>query len=653
MAAAQQMANSEAVAQGVVEAVSDALCGLKLGLLAARAIAGHMHGLGQPIVQLRLVCQGIAAKDVAAPSVLNVDVQLSRSLTGSQTAVEVAQSYQPVLSQLHGALLAIQEAAGWPICKHAVLDRVQISALKGHEGEAEVVLCLPSHRPTILKKVVSLLLPGPDIWRKPRGSTSVLRETVNRLIEQMQKAAPAGVNNRLLMTCAQELGIPVVELPGGVIQYGHGQRGRWMESSFTENASTISARLVRNKVTTNQFLSRAGIPVTTQVVVSGVEQAVSAASEIGYPVVVKPLDLDGGKGVQAGLQNEQILRGAFEQARRFSPNLIVERHIEGKDFRLGVVNGALAWTTYREPAGVWGDGVSSVAQLIEQANQDPRRETTKWAMMVPLVVDQEAEELLLEQGVEMGSVLSSGKFLRLRRAANISSGGTPIDVPDERVHPDNVDLVTRVAKLCRLDIAGIDFICPDVTRSWHEVGGAICEVNGQPQFSVTRPETSKTVLFATVAGSGRIPIVVILGQCTWGLWAQQLDSVMSKRGLRLGFALHDGLYVGNHRVRQQRKSCFEDARSLLLDRGVGAIVVSTDGQAWLGQGMPFDRVDVVVADASCDRRVVRLLFESSGTQLWKTRSPIESVLQSPQGLIDRLEKFMVDRDQQCQQLDPA
>lgn len=650
MTAAQQLDGSRQVAPGVAEAVGNALSAIKLGLLAARAVSGHMHGLGQPIVQLRLVCQGAVAEDVAAPSGRNAGLRLSSRLAASRTAVEVAQSYLPVLSRLHAALLTMQEAAGWPTCKQAVIEHVQLSAQK---GEAEVVLCLPSHRPALLKKVASLLLPGQDLWRRPRGPASVSPETVTRLIDQMQKAAPAGVNNRLLMTCAHELGVPVVELPGGVIQYGYGQRGRWMESSFSENASTIAARLVRNKVTTNQFLSRAGVPVTAQVVVSEVEQAVSAAKEIGYPVVVKPLDLDGGKGVQAGLQNEQVLRRAFEQARRFSPNLVVERHIQGKDFRLGVVNGELAWTTYREPAGVWGDGVSSVQQLIEQANRDPRRETTKWAMMVPLVVDQEAEELLLEQGVEMGTVPASGKFLRLRRAANISSGGTPINIPDEHVHPDNVELVTRVAKLCRLDIAGVDFICPDITRSWQEVGGAICEVNGQPQFSVTRPETSKTVLCATVPGNGRIPVVVILGKCTWGLWAQQLDSAMSKRGLTLGFALHDGLYVGNHRVRQERKSCFEDARALLVDRTVGAIVVSTDGQAWLGQGMPFDRVDVVVADASCDRRVARLLSESAGTQFWRTRSPMESVLQSPHELIDRLEKFIFVRDQQCQQLKPA
>ncbi len=653
MVTSQQGTQDPVVAASVVDTVIGALGGLKLGLLGARAGAGHMHGLGQPAMQVRLVCQGLSAENGETATVPNEGVRLSRRLAASQTSVEAAAPYLPALSRFHGALLAMQEAAGWPVCRQAVLEHVQPFQQAPQDGMVEIVLCLPAHRPAVLKQVVSLLLPGQGAPGKPRSPDSSYRETVTRLISQMQKAAPAGVNNRLLMTCAHELALPVVELPGGVIQYGYGLRGRWMESSFTENASTIAARLVRNKVTTNQFLSRAGVPVTAQVVVSSVEEAASAARQVGYPVVVKPLDLDGGKGVQAGLRNEQVLRRAFEQARRFSQNLIVERHIEGKDYRLGVVDGSLAWTTYREPAGVWGDGVSSVKKLIEQANQDPRRETTKWAMMVPLVIDEEARELLQEQGVEMGTVLPQGQFLRLRRADNVSSGGTPINVPDESVHPDNVELVTRVARLCRLDIAGIDFICPDITRSWQEVGGAICEVNGQPQFSVTRPQTSQKILRATVPGNGRVPIVVMLGQCNWGRWAHSLESVASRRGLRLGFALHDGLYLGSHRVRQERKTCFDDARSLLVDSGVGAIVVSTDGLAWLGQGIPFDRVDVVVADASCDRRVVRMLSDCPGTQFWKTSSSIESVLQSPQELVSRLEKFFVFRDRQCQQPRPV
>ena len=649
MATTQQAAQGPVVAASVVDAISGALGDLKFRLLGARASAGHLHGLGQAAMQVRLLCQGLDHAILGSATAQTDSVRLSRRLAASKTSVQAAEPYLPALAQFHCALLAMQEAAGWPLCEQAVLEHFR-PIQQGQQGTmAELVLCVPAHRPAILRKVVSLVLPGQQAPEKPRDPQSPLRETVTSLISQMQRAAPAGVNNRLLMTGALELGLPVVELPGGVIQYGYGQRGRWMESSFTENASTIAARLVRNKVTTNQFLARAGVPVTAQVVVSSVEEAVSAASQIGYPVVVKPLDLDGGKGVQAGLRNEQVLRRAYEHARRLSPNLIVERHIEGKDFRLGVVDGSLAWTTYREPAGVWGDGVSSVEELIDQANRDPRRETTKWAMMVPLVIDEEAHELLKEQGVEMVTVLQQGQFLRLRRADNISSGGTPINVPDESVHPDNVELVTRVARLCRLDIAGIDFICPDITRSWHEVGGAICEVNGQPQFSVTRPQTSQKVLRATVPGNGRVPIVVILGKSNWGQWARSLESVVSKRGIKLGFALHDGLYLGSHRVRQERTSCFEDARTLLIDRGVGAIVISTDGLAWLGQGMPFDRADVVVADASCDRGVVRMLLDCPGTQFWKTTSSIDALLQSPQELIGRLAQFLVVRDQQCQQ----
>jgi cyanophycin synthetase len=365
-----------------------------------------------------------------------------------------------------------------------------------------------------------------------------------------------------------------------------------MDSTFTDRTSNISARLARNKVAGHALMKRAGFPVPEQVTVATVEEAVQHARRIGYPIVVKPADLDGGRGVSAGLEDEPALRAAWARARAVSERTIVEKHIHGKDYRLGVFHGRLQWATYREPAGVTGDGVSTISQLIASANTDPRRGTRSWSSMRPLVVDAEAEEMLALQNIALADIPASGRHIRFRRASNISSGGIPASVL-EAVHPDNARLAVEVARLFRLDFAGIDFITPDISQPWTEVGGGICEVNGQPQFSVASPWTAIKALECLLAGDGRIATAAVLGGHLPEATVAQVRMELAANGLDL-LCCKDASKGG-------------EVDSVLLDSTAGALLVHASAADWLAHGMPLDRVDLTVLLEPVDQQLIQSL----------------------------------------------
>jgi cyanophycin synthetase len=211
------------------------------------------------------------------------------------------------------------------------------------------------------------------------------------------------------------------------------------------------------------------------------DQAVRAAERIGYPVVVKPLDGNHGRGVCLDLQNEEDVRAAFpiaeEQSRRGV--IVVESLIIGKDYRCLVIDGRIAAIAERVPASVTGDGIGAVEQLVDTANADPRRGVGHEKVLTRIKVDEAAIGLVREQGFEMTDVPPEGQMVKLALTGNMSTGGISIDRTFE-AHPENVEIAEEAARMVGLDIAGIDFICPDITEPVRETGGAICEINAAP-----------------------------------------------------------------------------------------------------------------------------------------------------------------------------
>ena len=276
---------------------------------------------------------------------------------------------------------------------------------------------------------------------------------------------------------------------------------------------------------------------------------------------------------------------------------------------IGVAHGEIAWLTSREHAAVCGDGVSTVQQLIDRANQDVRRGKRSWSLMHPLSVNDEAQGLLNDQSIALGDVPANGRIIRLRSAANVSSGGTPFNVA-HLAHPDNKALAIRAARLLRLDIAGIDLIMPDISRSWREVGGAICEVNAQPQFSASAPAAPFHAVAGLFAGDGRIPVIVMLGADGFVAAELMLEAFRAQE-LKLGLALPQHLSVDGCVLAQPAGGAFAAMQALLRDPGVDALVALVDDESWLATGAPVDSVDLLLCAPNASPRMKSLLTPMS------------------------------------------
>jgi cyanophycin synthetase len=330
------------------------------------------------------------------------------------------------------------------------------------------------------------------------------------------------------------------------------------------------------------------------------------ADALGYPVVVKPADLDGGRGVFACLRDEQAVRKAYAAARGLSQCILVEQYVPGQDYRLQVYRGNVFWTVLRRPAYVTGDGTTTVEALIHRTNLE-RKEPPPDPMIEqgvkPIMIDDELHDWLHYQGLTLTSVPAVGRQVRLHGAANVSAGGTREAIL-HKVHPDNLALAIHAARVLRLDLAGIDLLIPDIARSWKEGGAAICEVNSQPQLSA---HLHRSLLPRMVPKQGRIPVIVLLG-CFPDLGSLRHQVVAATRasGLRLGWVGMDAVAIGD----EAWPLAFDGgaggpgadtidhavavARALLADPQIDALIWQVKTWPDTERGLPFDKVDGLI-----------------------------------------------------------
>lgn len=341
-----------------------------------------------------------------------------------------------------------------------------------------------------------------------------VREQIDQIALQLQSKAPSGINTIRFLAAANALDIPWRHVGGNIYQFGWGSRSRWLDSSFTDQTPQLSAMAARDKRLCAKILRDFGLPVPNQLSVGTADQAVAAARKIGYPVVVKPADLDGGLGVHAGLSTDQQVKNAFAEVGKLSKRILVEQFLTGGDFRFQVFDGEVFWAVRRRPAGVIGDGRQSITQLVAALNaRRAERKTLQDADHMAeqgreaIVLDAEADIWLAAKGLSKDSVPVEGQRVRLAGAANVSRGGTRQGIELHHIHPDNAALAIDATRLLKLDLAGVDLILPDVTQSWRETGGGICEVNGQPQLA---PHLPRQLLQQIVPGQGRIPVFALL-----------------------------------------------------------------------------------------------------------------------------------------------
>lgn len=460
-------------------------------------------------------------------------------------------------------------------------------------------LAIPWRREAIFTGALELALRLVEHWSAPDTDPRVLDALIRRFRGALPGAQGGGLppNTLRFVGAAVERDIPFEVLPSWV-QLGWGAHAERMDSSFTGRTTAIATMAARNKFKASRTLADAGLPLPAGEVVADVERAQQAAARLGWPVVVKPLDQDQGRAVVPGIRDQDTLRRAFDQAAALSPGaVIVESHVDGASHRLLVAGGRLLAAARLTPAAVVGDGTTTVARLIEVANTDPRRGADTRSLLRQLTLDVAALQCLAEQDLAPESVPAAGRQVLLRRTANISTGGTAEDVTGA-VHPDNRDLAERAARTIGLDIAGIDFLCPDIGRSWREVGGAICEVNAQPGFRphwIADPgrDINGEIIDIVFAGrSPRIPTAAITGTNGKSTTAEMLYRIWTAAGALTGVCTTQVLRIGAEIVHVGNLSGQPGARVILNDPGVQAGVFEMPRKGLIYFGHPCDSYDV-------------------------------------------------------------
>lgn len=410
-----------------------------------------------------------------------------------------------------------------------------------------------------------------------------------------------GPSTASLVNAAVERGIPWLRLNDySLIQFGHGRYQKRIQATCTGNTSNIAVELASDKEETNEILRDLGLPVPRQYLVRSSSRARRAAARIGYPVVVKPLDANHGRGVSINLTSDEEVEQAFKKAQEHSRSVLVESFIEGLDHRLLVVNGELVAAAKRMPGHVKGDGEHTIEQLVEIINQDPRRGVGHEKVLTRLEFDHQAERLLELKGYSKTTVPEKDEIVFLRSTANLSTGGTAIDVTDS-VHPDIREMAIRTVRAIGLDVGGVDFLTTDITRSYREIGGGICEVNAGPGFRMhVAPSegTPRDVAGPVVEGlfppglPSRIPIAAVTGTNGKTTTSRMLAHILKLSGYTVGLTSTDGVYIDGRLSVSGDMTGPVSSRMVLRDPAVDAAVLECARGGMLRGGLGFSECNV-------------------------------------------------------------
>ncbi len=410
-----------------------------------------------------------------------------------------------------------------------------------------------------------------------------------------------GPSTMALVRAAEDRKIPWIRLnEQSLIQLGHGRFQQRVQATVTTRTPHIAVELASDKEETNRVLADLGLPVPKQRLVQGPEDAVEAAEEIGYPVVVKPFNANHGRGITIHVTTAEEVRRAFGVAREHSRSVIIESFIAGEDHRMLVINGHLVAVSRRVPGHVVGDGVRTIEQLVEEVNLDPRRGIGHEKVLTRLAFDHQAETMLARKGYGRDSVPEAGEHVFLRSTGNLSTGGTATDVTDV-VHPDNVEMAQRAVKAVGLDVAGVDFLTTDITESYRDVGGAICEINAAPGFrmhmapSEGRPRDVAGPVMDMLFPPGtpsRIPIAAVTGTNGKTTTARILAHIHKLAGHHVGLTSTDGVYIDGQRTVAGDMTGPVATRMVLADPFVDVAVLEVARGGLLRAGLGVRHVDV-------------------------------------------------------------
>ncbi len=423
-------------------------------------------------------------------------------------------------------------------------------------------------------------------------------------LREIREKVRFGPSTQSLLDEAALRGIPSIRLnAGSLVQLGYGVHQTRIEATTSEKTSIIATDIACDKRVTKELLQDMGIPVPKGYTVRHLDDLELTIEDVGgFPIVIKPLNANHGKGITVDIRDMQSAIVAFEAALAFSPTVLVEQFVVGEDYRLLVINNKLQAVAKRVPARVIGDGRSTIQDLIDQVNSDPRRGFGHENVLTQITIDEMTERILERKGFTLKTVLDRGESCTLKSTANLSTGGISIDCTDI-IHPYNAFIAERAAQIVGLDVAGIDLICPDITIPVTENKGAIVEVNASPGLRMhlapsegiprNVAEPIIDMLFPPGAKT-RIPILAVTGTNGKTTTTRLMAHILKGIGLRVGFTTTDGVYIQNQQITKGDMTGPYSARLVLRDPTVEVAVLETARGGILREGLGFSECDIAV-----------------------------------------------------------
>ncbi len=439
---------------------------------------------------------------------------------------------------------------------------------------------------------------------QPYDSTKDIKELM-----AINRRYGLGPSTRAILKAAHNKNIPYRRLDdNSLVMLGYGKLQKMIRSSLANTTSAMGVEFAHDKDDTKQLLAKESIPVPRGVTFSQLDSLDEIIEEVGWPMVIKPLDGNHGRGVTTNIQTREEAENAFHLAKQVSRYVIAEKYMEGFDFRLLLVNYKLVAVAKRVPAMVMGDGKSTIEELIYKTNQDPARGEGHENTLTTIKIDEPTKIILAKQNLSLTTVLPIGQALYLKNTANISTGGTAIDVT-AIVHPDTIFLAERVARLLNLDICGIDIIAKDIEVPLNNKNGAVLEVNASPGLRMhlspaegsPQPVGEAIIeMLYPVNSPSRIPIVAITGTNGKTTTTRLLAYIMKLAGHTVGFTSTDGIYINDNLVEKGDCSGPASAQKVLRDPLVDFAVLECARGGIIRSGLGFDKCSTSIITGITD-----------------------------------------------------
>ncbi|MDO5528765.1 MAG: CapA family protein [Paracoccus sp. (in: a-proteobacteria)] len=514
----------------------------------------------------------------------------------------------PAAAAAEVVAVMMQRYVRWPVkfCAYRLPD--DGAEMPQDHGTAIFETAMPEIGKPVADAAFTIVLSLVEDALRLRRLQGVIAREMHHFIAATQPSTPAA-DALFIAKRAAERGLPWSAVRNSsYVRIGLGQHGHILKGTESTRMSSIGVAIARDKAMAHKLLAEAGLPVARQRVARTEKEALAAAAELGYPLVVKPLTGNMGRDVTVGVTNSRELIRALDRAVARSGKAVIESLIQGEETRILVAGGKFMAAVRRIPAQVTGDGEHSVAELVKTENKSPIRDAFlrgAHSVMKPIVLDKDARSLLAQQGLSVDDVPSAGQVVFLRRESNVSRGGAPVDCTDE-LHPSVRRAAEQAAAAMRLDVCGVDFISTDLTRPWKETGGAICEVNSRPGMNMhiwaAGQKRGKFILdnvFDALVGKragADFPVLALVGKpAVTDPLRKTFEAAAKRAGRRLGIAGGgDDLAVSSRRL----KSVSDLFRAGDID---AALIVAEPGQL-LADGLGLPRVAAAIMPRNIGRQ---------------------------------------------------